>query len=231
MDKGDRLKTCSRRSSRVRIPYPALIVKVLKMEVNDKYIKLNKARETNFLKTSRPEMWVFVLIPYFIGVSISGNFNLLIFLLFTLPYNYFVYKFDDILEDRYGKGVYEIVTAPVYYIFPLLIGLGSINLMIIIGLYFWMFGVNCVHTIGHKEMENKWGYVALPAILIGAYILQIDFAVYTFLVATVVVSFTHVALLITKTWRDDYWMMMFGFYLGVGIYEGVRFTMNSALFT
>jgi len=175
-------------------------------------------------------MWVFVLIPYFIGASISDNFNLIIFLLLTLPYNYFVYKFDDILEDKYGKGLYEIITAPVYYIFPFILGFGGFNLTLVLGFYFWMFGVNCVHTIGHKEMENKWGYIALPAILIGSYILQIEYAAYIFFVATVVVSFTHIALLVTKTWRDDYWIMAFGFYIGVGIYEGIRFTVDSPLF-
>lgn len=201
------------------------------MKTNDKYVKLNKAKETNFLKTSRPEMWIFVLIPYFIGASISDNFNLMIFLLLTLPYNYFVYKFDDILEDKYGKGLYELITAPVYYIFPLILGLGGFNLTLILGFYFWMFGVNTVHAIGHKEIENKWGYIAFPVILIGAYLLQIEFAVYAFLVATIVVSFSHVVLLATKVWRDDYWMVLFGFYVGVGIYEGVRLTVDSSLFT
>lgn len=199
--------------------------------MNDKYVKLNKAKETNFIKTSRPELWVFVLIPYFIGVSISNNFNLIAFLLLTLPYNYFVYKFDDILEDKYGKGLYELISAPIYYIFPFLIGCWCLNLTLIAGFYFWMFGVNVVHAIGHKEIKNVWGYYALPSILIGAYLLQIEITAYAFFVATVVVTFTYICLLATKTWRDDYWMATFGFYVGVGIYEGVRFTLNSSLFT
>ncbi|MCL5784380.1 MAG: hypothetical protein M1142_03440 [Patescibacteria group bacterium] len=190
-----------------------------------KYVLLNKEREgKNVLVQSRPEQWFFVLIPYVVGASISHNWNLLVFLFLTFPYNYFVYKLDDILENKYGKGDYEIISAPVYFIIPFILGFGKIDLLVISGLYLWMFGVNATHSIGHKEIRLSWAYFLLPIILLGAYLMSaISLVSFTFFKATFVVGFSHLVLLITKTWRDDYWIAVFGLYVGVGLYEGLLY--------
>ena len=190
-----------------------------------KYVALNKERESNnIFVQSRPEQWFFVLIPYVVGAAISQNWHWLIFLFFTFPYNYFVYKFDDILENKYGKGDYEIISAPIYFIVPFIAGVGKIDVLIIVGLYLWMFGANAVHSIGHKEINLRWAYFLLPIILFGAYLMsKTSLFSYMFFKATLVVGFTHLMLLITNTWRDDYWIATFGLYVGLGLYEGLLY--------
>lgn len=190
-----------------------------------KYVVLNKQRERkNIFVQSRPEQWFFVVVPYLIGSSIAHNWNWLVFLFFTLPYNYLVYKLDDILENRYGKGDYEIISAPVYFIFPFIIGLGKIDFAMMTGLYLWMFGVNATHSIGHKEINLRWAYFLLPIIIVGAYMMSATSLVSDiFLKSTLVVGFTHLMLLLTNTWRDDYWIAVFGLYVGVGIYQGLLY--------
>ena len=163
-----------------------------------------------------------VLIPYIIGAIMSFNFNWVVFLFFTFPYNWFVYKLDDLLENKYGKGDYEIFSAPAYFVFPFIVGYGKINLLMVVGLYVWMFGVNAVHSIGHKEINLRWAYFILPIALLGAYLMSASSLVSDiFFKATLVVGFSHLMLLLTKTWRDDYWIAVFGLYVGVGIFEGV----------
>lgn len=190
-----------------------------------KYVILNKERESkNIFVQSRPEQWLFVLIPYIVGAKMSHNWHWLVFLFFTLPYNYFVYKLDDILENKYGKGDYEIISAPIYFIIPFIVGFGKVDLLIIVGLYLWMFGVNAVHSIGHKEIRLGWAYFLLPIIIFGAFLMsKLSFVSYTFFKATFVVGFSHLILLITDTWRDDYWIALFGLYVGVGLYEGLLY--------
>jgi hypothetical protein len=188
-----------------------------------KYVRMNKERESiNIFVQSRPEQWFFVLIPYVVGALISNNFSWPIFLFLSLPYNYFVYKFDDILENKYGKGDYEIITAPIYFVIPFIIGHGRIDWLAIAGIYLWMFGANAVHSIGHKEINLKWAYFLLPITVLGAYLItEASIFPYTFFLATLVVGFSHLILLITRTWRDDYWIAVFGLYVGVAIYPGL----------
>lgn len=196
----------------------------MKINLNKfKYVALNKERESrNVLIQSRPEQWFFVLIPYVVGTAISHNLNWAIFFLFTFPYNWVVYKLDDILENTYGKGDYEIISAPAYFVIPFIVGYGKFNLLMIVGLYIWMFGVNAVHSIGHKEINLNWAYFLLPAAILGAYLMSVSSLISpTFFYSTLVVGFSHLILLITKTWRDDYWLAVFGLYVGVGIYEGI----------
>jgi len=190
-----------------------------------KYVALNKERESkNIFIQSRPEQWFFVLVPYLVGAAISRNWHWLVFLFFTFPYNYFVYRLDDILEEKFGKGDYEIISAPIYFIIPFIVGFGRINLLVIAGLYLWMFGVNATHSIGHKEVNLRWAYFLLPILIFGALLmLKASLVSYTFLKATLVVGFTHLALLVTNTWRDDYWIAVFGLYVGVGLHEALLY--------
>ena len=171
----------------------------------------------NFLEDSRPEQWFFVIIPYIVGSSLSGNFSLPIFLFLTFPYNFFVYKFDGWLEDRYGKGDYEILSAPIFYTFPSILGYGLPSAYLFAGLFLFFFSVNAVHSIGHKEINLKWAYAILPLAMISAYILSNTIFPLQFFTSFLVLGFSHFVLLMLKIWRDDYWLALFGGYVGVAL--------------
>lgn len=171
----------------------------------------------NIIEESRPEQWFFVIISYIVGAALKGSFNWLVFLLLTFPYNLFVYRLDDWLEDRLGKGNYEIISAPLYYIFPFMLGYGLPSIYLLVGLYFFYFSVNSVHSIGHKEINLKWAYVLLPLAIISAYILSDTIFPKPFLYSFLVLGFSQLVLLLFKQWRDDYWIALFGCYVGVSL--------------
>lgn len=179
-------------------------------------INYRKYSPKNFLEESRPEQWFFVLVPYAIGAVISNNFNWIVFAFLTFPYNFLIYRFDGWLEDKYGKGNYEILSAPIFYIIPFILGYGIPPLYPLLGIYLLFFSVNAVHSIGHKEINLKWAYVILPMAMLGAYALvsTTSLPIY-FFYSFLVVGFSHLMLLLLKVWRDDYWLALFGVYVGV----------------
>jgi hypothetical protein len=187
--------------------------------MEDIRIQYKNYQAYGLFQLSRVEQWFFVSASYAVGAIYYNNFNWWLFILLSFPYNLSVYWLDAKLEQKHGKGNYEILFAPFIYMLPLFLGTGilptlELNLKVLTGSYLTYFGMNTTHSIGHKEVKLYWAYPALFTVLAGSYLLSNLVSNYVFFFSCLVLGFSHAVLLLTKNWRDDCWLALFGCYVG-----------------
>lgn len=182
----------------------------MKYGYNHEYKNLNLK---NAITLSRPSLYPLTLFCFLVFNYASKHWSMPYILMWgvfsTFPYNLAVYWFDEWLEEKYGKGLWEVYQAPLYFMPPMVIGYMQLSTMFI-GVYLFSLGWDMTHRVGHSEISFRHA-LTIPIKLFVSLLFLPKIQIFILFVCTYIILICVTLMVDLKGLnKRDYWITNFG---------------------